>query len=159
MGGDLGDVAAAHEAALRLIEQQIGKVVKRSSLYATQPWGVERTDEFINSVVLVESELPPLEILNALLEIERKLGRIREGERYAPRIIDLDILYCDDLICESKALQLPHPRIAERRFVLVPMNEIAAEFIDPKLGKSITTLLAETKDLGAVRKMECATTI
>jgi 2-amino-4-hydroxy-6-hydroxymethyldihydropteridine diphosphokinase len=117
-------------------------VVARSSLYQSEPLGITDQDWFVNSVIQLTTSLPPEELLHACLAIEQVMGRTRT-EKWGPRIIDLDILFYDDLILKQEGLEIPHPGIAERSFVLAPMNEIAPEFIHPKLKKPIQTLLLE----------------
>jgi 2-amino-4-hydroxy-6-hydroxymethyldihydropteridine diphosphokinase len=117
-------------------------VVARSSLYQSEPLGITDQDWFVNSVIQLTTSLPPEELLHACLAIEQVMGRTRT-EKWGPRIIDLDILFYDDLILKQEELEIPHPGIAERSFVLAPMNEIAPEFIHPKLKKPIQTLLLE----------------
>ena len=117
-------------------------LVSRSSLYQSEPFGITDQNWFINSVVQLTTTLSPEELLRACLSIEHGMGRTRT-EKWGPRIIDLDILFYDDLILKQKGLEIPHPGIAERSFVLAPMNEIAPEFIHPKLKNSMQTLLTE----------------
>lgn len=157
LGGDLGDPIQQQEKAIKLIEGRIGHVERRSSFFETEAWGVERNTPFINSAILVKTELDPYEVMETLLRIEREMGRIRNGERYGRRLIDLDLLYYNDLILNTAELQLPHPRSHLRRFVLEPMAEVAADHTDPFLGKSISELLDECSDKGIVKKIECVT--
>jgi 2-amino-4-hydroxy-6-hydroxymethyldihydropteridine diphosphokinase len=117
-------------------------LITRSSLYQSEPFGITDQEWFVNSVVRLITSLPPEELLRACLSLEKAMGRTRT-EKWGPRIIDLDILFYDDLILKQEGLEIPHPGIAERSFVLAPMNEIAPKFIHPKLKKNIETLLAE----------------
>ena len=117
-------------------------LVERSSLYQSEPFGMTDQDWFVNSVIQLTTSLSPEELLQTCLSIEQALGRTRT-EKWEPRIIDLDILFYDDLILKQDGLEIPHPGIPERSFVLVPMNEIAPEFIHPLLKKSMRILLAE----------------
>jgi 2-amino-4-hydroxy-6-hydroxymethyldihydropteridine diphosphokinase len=117
-------------------------LVARSSLYQSEPFGNTDQNWFINSVVQLSTPLSQEELLRACLSIEQAMGRTRT-EKWGPRIIDLDILFYDDLILKQEGLEIPHPGIAERSFVLTPMNEIAPQFIHPKLKQSIQTLLME----------------
>lgn len=117
-------------------------LVARSSLYQSEPFGITDQDWFVNSVVQLTTSLSPEQLLQACLSIEQAMGRTR-AEKWGPRIIDLDILFYDDLILKQDGLEIPHPGIAERSFVLAPMCEIAPEFIHPKLKKSIQILLTE----------------
>ena len=130
------------EAADLLDNHPAISVSSRSSLYETEPFGKSDQGWFVNSVVEVTTHLSPELLLNACMAIENKMGRIRE-EKWGPRIIDLDVLFYDDCVFKEGNLEVPHPGIAERSFVLVPMNEIAPDYVHPKMKKNIETLLEE----------------
>lgn len=121
------------------------KVLRQAALYETEPVGIEDQPWFINTAVEVETDLPPLELLRRLKEIERLLGR-RERGRWAMREIDLDLLLYGDLVLEEAELALPHPQLDRRRFVLEPLVELAPELIHPRLQKRLRQLLAELED-------------
>lgn len=125
-------------------------VCKQSLLYETAAWGYTDQPDFLNQVVQVETDLTPLRLLNFLKRTEMELGRV-ENFRYGPRLIDIDILFYDDLVKNTNQLQIPHPRIPERAFVLVPLNEIAPGLKHPVLGKTIAELLAELPDRAGVK--------
>lgn len=126
-GSNLGDSRAMIEAALeRLNEAEGVGVTKVSSFYRTPPWGVEDQPDFINACALVETTLSPEALLRACKGLERALGR-EEAVRWGPRLIDIDLLWMAGAQCETETLTLPHPRICERAFVLVPLAEIAPE--------------------------------
>ncbi len=127
-------------------------LIARSSLYQSEPFGITDQDWFVNSVVQLTTYLSPEDLLRACLSIEQSMGRTRT-EKWGPRIIDLDILFYDDLILKQEGLEIPHSGIAERSFVLAPMNEIAAEFIHPKLKKPIQTLLMEIPNPQQVNRL------
>lgn len=152
-GGNVGNAEAMLAEAARLIAAEVGCVERASRIYRTKAWGFE-ADDFRNQVLVVESSLEPMEMLTAVNDIERRLGRDRDreqdeksatGARYASRSIDIDILFYDDLIVESERLTLPHPRIAEREFVLEPLSEVAAEWRHPVSGKSVGEMYEEFK--------------
>ena len=128
------------------------KITSKSSFYQTAPVGNTEQDWFINAVIKVSTQLNSDILLSALLKIESKMGRIRK-EKWGPRIIDLDLLFYDNLVIKQKDLTLPHPEIQKRNFVLQPLNEIGENFIHPSLRKSISTLLKESKDNSVVRKL------
>jgi 2-amino-4-hydroxy-6-hydroxymethyldihydropteridine diphosphokinase len=146
MGGNLASWAGAPEAtlaaaALRL--ELLGRVTRRSSLYNTEPIGFAAQPRFVNAVVELETELGPRELLEGLLAIELEFGRDRAtGVVNGPRTLDLDILLYGDLEIGEPGLEIPHPRLAERAFVLAPLCEIAAEVVVPGSEMSVTQLLA-----------------
>jgi 2-amino-4-hydroxy-6-hydroxymethyldihydropteridine diphosphokinase len=146
MGGNLASCAGAPEAtlaaaALRL--ESLGRVVRRSSLYSTAPVGFAAQPRFVNAVAELEMELEPRELLDGLLAIEQEFGRERAaGSANGPRTLDLDILLFGDLEIHEPGLEIPHPRMAERLFALVPLNEIAAQAVVPGRGKSVGELLS-----------------
>jgi 2-amino-4-hydroxy-6-hydroxymethyldihydropteridine diphosphokinase len=152
IGTNLGDRKNNLQNAVEKIGEHIGKVVQCSSVYETEPWGFETKDQFLNMVVEVETKLKPSGVLGRLLMIESLLGRLREGKLYTSRIIDIDVLLYNDQVIEKEALIIPHPRMHERKFVLVPLCEIASEVIHPKFGKDIKSLLKECRDKGRVLK-------
>lgn len=143
IGSNLGDKEQHLEAAVSHIEELIGKIVSRSALYVTEPWGFSSENSFINAVVGVETVLSPRNVLDATKEIERQMGRTRKSSegRYEDRIIDIDILLYDNWIIEEADLMIPHPLMSQRLFVMEPLCEIAPEFIHPVLRKSIKELL------------------
>jgi 2-amino-4-hydroxy-6-hydroxymethyldihydropteridine diphosphokinase len=117
-------------------------LVARSSLYQSEPFGNTDQDWFVNCVVQITTSLTPEELLHICLSIEQAMGRAR-AEKWGPRIIDLDILFYNDLIIKQAGLEIPHPGITERSFVLAPMNEITPDYIHPKHKQSIQTLLTK----------------
>jgi len=152
IGTNLGDRAGNYrEAIQRIAGLPESRLVRQSSIYETEPIG-EVKGAFLNGAVEVETELAPEVLLRKLLAIERVMGRKRVKGRkppgrgkYKPRIIDLDLLFFDKEIVDTRALQIPHPRIQERRFVLAPMSELAPSLMHPKLNASISELLAGLK--------------
>jgi 2-amino-4-hydroxy-6-hydroxymethyldihydropteridine diphosphokinase len=133
------------------IEKRCGSILKASSVYETAAWGKEDQGAFLNQVLKVETNLHPEEVLKTILQIEEYLGRKREL-KYGPRTIDIDILFFNDKIINRRALKIPHPQMQNRRFVLVPLNEIAPGKVHPTLHKTISQLLAECPDPLAVNK-------
>ena len=152
LGSNLGDRLQILKSAEMLIEERIGKIQSASSIYETAPWGVLEQPAFLNQILIVSTGLSPEEVLRIVLEIEHELGRVRY-ERWGARVIDIDMLYYQDLALDSARLTLPHPRLHELRFTLVPLNEIASDFIHPVLHKTTSQLLTECSDMGTVVKI------
>lgn len=145
LGSNIGDRLGNLDQSIKIITERIGNVLEKSSVYESTPWGVENQRNFLNQVIFVKSNFDPYTILDLVLQIEKDMGRIRI-EKWGERIIDIDILFIDDLIIESENLCIPHEFIAKRKFVLQPMCEIAPGFIHPKLNKTISQLLEECID-------------
>ena len=130
--------------------ESLGRVVRRSSLYSTEPVGFANQPRFVNAVVALETELAPRELLRSLLAIELEFGRDRSaGIANGPRTLDLDILLFGDLEISEPDLDIPHPRLAERAFVLVPLCEIASQVIVPNYGETVAQLLDHLRDKSA----------
>jgi 2-amino-4-hydroxy-6-hydroxymethyldihydropteridine diphosphokinase len=149
LGTNLGDRKENLRKAIEAIALKMD-IYQQSSLYETAAWGYTDQPDFLNQVVQVETDLTPLRLLNFLKRTEVELGRV-ENFRYGPRQIDLDILFFDDLVKNTIRLQIPHPRLAERAFVLVPLNEIEPGLVHPELGKTVAQLLAELPDKAGVK--------
>ena len=150
-GGNVGNRQQYLENAALLIETACGKITRRSALYETAAWGKTDQAAFLNQALELSTLLDPGELMKALLLIEQKTGRER-SEKYGPRTIDIDILLFNSAIVQSALVTVPHPQMANRRFVLVPLNEIAAGYIHPILKKSISQLLAICPDTLPVKK-------
>jgi 2-amino-4-hydroxy-6-hydroxymethyldihydropteridine diphosphokinase len=139
LGSNLGDRISLLKQASALLEPEI-KIIKKSSIYETPPWGYTEQDPFLNQVIKGATELSPEGLLVFLKEIENKIGR-KETFRYGPREIDIDILFYNDLIFENDSLCIPHPKFHERAFMLVPFSEIDPDFIHPTQNQKISELL------------------
>jgi|SRR5271157_309933 len=142
LGTNLGDRPDNLRAAIKAMSLEI-KVIAESKVYDTPPWGYEDQPAFLNMAVKCETALEAESLLKRLKQLEVQLGR-EQSFRWGPRLIDIDILFYDDLILESESLIIPHPRLYERAFVLVPLADIAPDFIHPVLKKTIKELLAGT---------------
>jgi 2-amino-4-hydroxy-6-hydroxymethyldihydropteridine diphosphokinase len=140
IGSNVGDRRASCHTAVDLLRQAGQTILKQSSLYETEPWGVENQPLFINMAIEIQTDLPPIELLSLLKKIEKNMGRVYT-DRWGPRVIDLDILLYEDLVITGRELQIPHPAMHERAFVLKPLAEIAPEEMHPVLLKKIDELL------------------
>ena len=146
LGGNLGNKQNVFSDARARLNQQVGTITNQSAVYETEPWGFESIDLFWNQALEILTGLSPEEILAETQQIELELGRIRKESQYTSRVIDIDILFYGDQIIHQENLIIPHPRIQERKFALVPLNEIAPELIHPVFHKSIRQLLEESTD-------------
>ena len=149
LGANLGDRSQTLHRAIDLIAERVGLVVQQSGLYETAPWGVTDQPSYLNQVLVVETTLEPEAVLNQTQAIEQELGRVRL-EKWGARVIDIDILYYDQFILQTDRLTIPHPYLHQRRFTLVPLAEIAPDFVHPILQKTTIELLADCEDTSEV---------
>ena len=152
LGTNLGNRAQNLATAIAYIEREIGEVFAKSSVYETAAWGKTDQPGFLNQAIAVNSELEPLHMLKLLLAIEQKMGRVRL-ERWGERLIDIDIIFYGNEIMQNPSLILPHPEMHKRRFVLVPLNEIAGNFIHPVFKQKISSILFNLSDKLTVYKI------
>jgi len=150
IGSNLGNREENLNTAITRIGEMAGNILSVSSVYETEPWGFQSENKFLNMVVSIESVLGPRALLQTLLKIEESMGRQRTSVNFSSRIIDLDILFYNSLVKEEQGLIIPHPHIQDRRFVLIPMAEIAPDFIHPVFNESIVTLLKSCSDNSSV---------
>lgn len=156
-GGNIGDRKGNLEAAAALIQKQIGKIIRLSAIYETEAWGITNQPAFYNQVLEIDTLLSAREVLHLILKIEEEMGRKRTIKN-AARIIDIDILFFNNEIINEHNLIIPHPEIANRRFVLLPLLELDPTKLHPSLHKTVQELLAETKDkLNAIPVQTAAT--
>jgi len=151
LGSNVGDRAAQIARAVQALAAAGVRAARQSSLYATEPVDVRPQNWFLNCVLEAETDLMPRQLLHVLQEVERSLGR-RRLIRRGPRAIDIDILFYGASVVRAADLEVPHPRMAERRFVLVPLAELTPLLRHPTLHKTVAELLAETPDRSSVRR-------
>ncbi len=151
IGSNQGDRLMMLDRALNTIHEEIGLVINQSSIYETAPWGFDHPTKFLNQVLEIETMLDSENLLNRLLDLEMRLGRTRDEKRYVARCIDIDLLFYNDFIINTKTLVVPHPRLAERKFVLIPLCELAPSLRHPVLNLTLEQLLNRCKDTSEVR--------
>jgi len=153
LGSNLGDRAAQLALARSHMADTCGKIRRVSGIYESSAWGFDSEHMFFNQCLHMDTALPPGSLLQLILEIERKMGRQRDDGGYADRIIDLDILLYDDLVIQSDHLQVPHPRMGTRKFVLLPLFEIAAGKEHPVTGLTVGEMLERCTDPSRVERI------
>ncbi len=151
LGSNMGNRNKQLSKAILLIEKHIGKILRQSGLYSTAAWGNTHQPDFINQVIIVQTKLTALQTIQTILNIEKKMGRLRTIKN-APRIIDIDILFFNKEIIDREELTVPHPQLQNRRFVLVPLNELSPNFKHPLLKKTIHRLFIHCTDKLNVEK-------
>ena len=151
-GSNQGESIQILESANSLIEKQIGLIRRASPMYKTAAWGKTNQPDFVNQALWVQTIFSPLLVLKKLNDIEKNLGRVR-FERWGPRRIDIDILYFNNQQINHEKLQVPHPEIAQRNFVLAPMMDIAPQFKDPLVKLSIEELWNQRKDKSSIQRI------
>jgi 2-amino-4-hydroxy-6-hydroxymethyldihydropteridine diphosphokinase len=145
LGGNQGNRVEIISKAIDLVTSMIGRKLAISAYYESESWGF-KSELFVNQAVIIDTLLSPSELLSVTQQIEGLLGRVRNTEGYEARTIDIDLLYFDSLVISERNLQIPHPKIAERRFVLIPLAEIAPDFRDPVTGITVFQMLAQCSD-------------
>jgi len=146
LGGNEGDRMGYLSKARLYLQIYLGTIKQESRVYESEPWGVKDVQPaYLNQALEIDCYRSKGQLLNVCLAIEQMMGRSR-STRYAPRTIDIDILLVGNLVCSTSLLQIPHPRLHERRFALLPLSDIASEVVHPLLGKTIGTLLEEVED-------------
>jgi 2-amino-4-hydroxy-6-hydroxymethyldihydropteridine diphosphokinase len=155
LGSNLNDRFAALSCTLSLLKEEAGEIVAVSSVWETEPWGFEADDQFLNMVVVIETGKQPRQLMQLFRSLEGRMGRKRSGGgRYESRIIDIDILLWEDRVISMPGLEVPHPRLADRRFVLEPLSEVAPDVVHPVTGLTVKEMLALCDDRSDVRLCE-----
>ncbi|MDQ3192733.1 MAG: 2-amino-4-hydroxy-6-hydroxymethyldihydropteridine diphosphokinase [Bacteroidota bacterium] len=152
LGSNLGISQEILQKAIKLINDRVGVVEKASGIYQSKPWGFEHSNDFLNQVVLVNTQKSPEKLLDTILGIEGDLGRVREGGTYQARIIDIDILYYNEMVFDVEHLKIPHPLLQQRKFTLIPLVEILPDYIHPVFNKTNRELLEQCSDNSEVIK-------
>ncbi len=152
LGANKGAKFLNMETAFQLVEEKAGKCSSSSSTYETAAWGNREQPDFLNRVMCIETTLSPIDLLRTVLLIEEQLGRIRTEEKWQERIMDIDILFYNEEVIDLHELQVPHPYLHERKFVMIPLAEIASDLEHPLLKKTISELLASCTDELEVKK-------
>ncbi|MBL0359360.1 MAG: 2-amino-4-hydroxy-6-hydroxymethyldihydropteridine diphosphokinase [Chitinophagaceae bacterium] len=151
LGSNIGNSKQQLNNAIKLIKKNIGKISRLSGLYVTAAWGNTNQPDFLNQVIIVDTKLSAVQTMQAILAIEKEMGRVRSVKN-APRIIDIDILFFNKHIIQEKTLTVPHPQLPNRRFVLVPLNELSPNFKHPVFQQTIHHLLKNCSDPLNVKK-------
>jgi 2-amino-4-hydroxy-6-hydroxymethyldihydropteridine diphosphokinase len=152
LGSNEGDRASKLREAISLIEKSVGPVTRRSSVYQTAAWGKTAQADFYNQVIEITCNLAPPRLLEELLSIETRMGRVR-SDKWGARSIDIDILLYHDVVIDTPDLHIPHPGIPHRRFTLVPLSELSPSLIHPTSKQSISELLNNCDDHLEVREV------
>ena len=147
LGSNIDNRLDLLESAISLIIEQIGQLAAASSIYESDPWGYDSKNPFLNQALLIKTNLSPEEVLETCLSIEAELGRKRrKNKTYADRNIDIDILLYEELIIRTESLEIPHPRMHQRRFCMEPLTEIAPNWVVPTFQKTTRQILAQCSD-------------
>ena len=150
LGTNLGKKRENLYKAIEYISNTCGIIKQKSRIYSSEPWGYQSFNNYLNQVIEIETVLAPEELIEKLLKIEELMGRKRDGSKVADRIIDLDILFYNDEVRSTRNLKIPHPRMHERNFVILPMVDLDKNFIHPTLKKSMKELKKVSTDKSPV---------
>ena len=146
LGGNKGNTLENLEQAVQLIAEKAGVIINKSDVFVTAAWGNTNQPNFLNQVLCLQTPLSVIDLLNMAISIEQQLGRVRDQQKWAERTMDIDILFYNDEIINTSDLTIPHPLLQERKFVLVPMAQLAPFLVHPVFKKNIETLLSECTD-------------
>lgn len=152
LGSNQGDRFAALGRATQLIREEAGEITAASSVWETEPWGFDADEQFLNMAVIIETAMQPRQLMQLFRSIEGRMGRRRSGGgKYESRIIDLDILLWEERIISLPGLEVPHPKLADRRFVLAPLSEVAPGAVHPVTQQTVEEMLQMCDDRSDVR--------
>ena len=154
LGSNLGNRKQFLDKAIELIKSEVGSVIKASSIYESEPWGFNSNNFFLNQVMIVETTYLPQTILKKLQKIEKELGRKIKSQTYRNRTIDIDILFYDEMQLENENLKIPHPQLHLRQFTMIPLVEIAGDYIHPVLEQRLDLLATNSTDNKSVKVFE-----
>jgi 2-amino-4-hydroxy-6-hydroxymethyldihydropteridine diphosphokinase len=153
LGSNSGDKFKNINDAITSVNEIAGRIISCSKIYKTAPWGNQNQDEFLNQVIIIATEISPSGLMDVLLKIEKSFGRER-GEKWSPRVIDLDILYYNNDIINQPDLKIPHPHLHERRFTMIPLVELLPEMIHPVILKKNNEILEQLNDSLMVKEYD-----
>jgi len=153
LGGNVGDKSKIFEQTRKMIGLKVGRIIKQSSVYVTEPWGFE-SELFWNQALIVVTTLNPYEILQQTQIIEKMMGRLKKSDHYEAREMDIDLLFYNDLVLSTTELTLPHPKMEDRKFVLIPLNEIASDKCHPVSGLKVHEMLQLCSDQLRVERID-----
>lgn len=149
LGSNIGNHCKNIQIAIKLLKKEGFDIIKTSSIYKTSAWGVSNQADFLNLVIKGKTKFSPEKLLQKVKQIEKEIGR-KPAEKWGPRTIDIDILFYDKKILKTKTLTIPHPQLYKRKFVLIPLKEMAPRFVHPVLKKTVAQMLTDTDDKGCV---------
>lgn len=154
LGSNLGNRSNFLNRAIELINSKVGSITKVSSVYESEPWGFSSTNLFLNQVIIIETDYQPIETLNILQNTEKELGRKLNSKSYQNRTIDIDILFFNEIQMNSKELTIPHPQLHLREFTMIPLIEVAGDFIHPVFGERLDLLFSKSTGNRSVKVLE-----
>lgn len=154
IGTNIGNRLLNIKTAIDEIKINLGEVINISAVYESEPWGFISKNWFYNAIIILKSNIYPQQLIEKLLEIEKTMGRERNEKGYVDRCIDLDVILCENFTICSKNITLPHPKMQERLFVLLPLYEVLPQWIHPRLKKNIYEMIQDCEDKGIIKRIK-----
>ena len=151
LGSNLGDRLKNLQQSCKALGNEVGAIIRSSAIYESEPWGFSHPEYFLNQILILQTSFEVEEVLGSILKIEEGMGRVRNSNDYQARTIDIDILFYNEQVVQSEFLTVPHPRLAERRFVLLPLLEMESDLIHPVTGRTIWEMYRECQDTLSVK--------